>query len=156
MRRFILLLMSAWMCAGPGWAQEVNVKVPKGTQIDYSGMLKPFSYIKQNARQPAQATPATASKYNSSSKSRSTFHDAPAVHERAQSAGAELDLKPPKPVFHPATAPVTLSPGIVKVPAETATGYCLQAPANYVGTGSTTRPAVTTGLPRCQTAAPSL
>ena len=38
---------------------------------------------------------------------------------------------------------------ITLVPAETPSGVCIIAPANYVGTGSVTRPAITTGTPRC-------
>lgn len=40
--------------------------------------------------------------------------------------------------------------GVVrKVRAKTASGYCLDVPDDYAGTGSTTRPAVTSGMPRC-------
>jgi hypothetical protein len=38
---------------------------------------------------------------------------------------------------------------ITLVPAETPSGVCIIAPANYVGTGSVTRPAITSGTPRC-------
>jgi hypothetical protein len=35
------------------------------------------------------------------------------------------------------------------IPARTASGFCVMAPANYVGTGSATRPAITSAQPRC-------
>jgi len=34
-------------------------------------------------------------------------------------------------------------------PAPTTSGHCIQAPADYRGTGSSSRPAITGGLPRC-------
>jgi len=36
-----------------------------------------------------------------------------------------------------------------KIPAKTPSGYCLMAPANYVGTGASNTPAITDALPRC-------
>ena len=39
--------------------------------------------------------------------------------------------------------------GVRKVRAKTPSGYCLDVPADYVGTGSATRPTVTNALPRC-------
>ncbi len=47
------------------------------------------------------------------------------------------------------TSPVELGSGVKLVPAETASGYCVQAPEGYVGTGSATRPAVSEGRPLC-------
>lgn len=47
------------------------------------------------------------------------------------------------------TTAVELGGGVRLVPAKTASGYCIQAPAGYVGTGSATRPAVSDGQPLC-------
>ena len=47
------------------------------------------------------------------------------------------------------TAPVDLGGGIRLVPAATASGYCIEAPAGYVGTGSDTRPVISADKPRC-------
>lgn len=47
------------------------------------------------------------------------------------------------------TNPVDLGSGIRLIPAKTPSGYCIQAPAGYVGTGSASRPAVTTDRPLC-------
>lgn len=41
------------------------------------------------------------------------------------------------------------SSGPRKVRAKTASGYCLDVPENYVGTGATNSPVVTSGMPRC-------
>ena len=45
--------------------------------------------------------------------------------------------------------PVELGNGIKLVPAKTPSGYCIQAPAGYVGTGSASAPAVSSERPLC-------
>lgn len=47
------------------------------------------------------------------------------------------------------TSPVDLGNGVRLVPAQTPSGYCIQAPGGYVGTGSASRPAVSTERPLC-------
>lgn len=152
MLRVSLICGIALSFAAPAWAQEVNVPIPK-SGIDFGGMLKPFN-VKPSTTQPAKSKAAPAAK-PSSSKSGSAFHEAPAIHEGSQPEGAPLASQVSKPVYRRAAAPVTLSPEVVKIPADTASGYCLQAPADYVGTGSANRPAVTAGLPRCEKVAPA-
>ena len=49
---------------------------------------------------------------------------------------------------HPDGA-LVLASGAVKVPAKTASGYCLQTPPDYVGAGSMNFPSITGALPRC-------
>lgn len=44
---------------------------------------------------------------------------------------------------------IYLRSGVVKIPAKTASGYCLRTPERYMGTGSVDYPAVTGSLPRC-------
>jgi len=44
---------------------------------------------------------------------------------------------------------VDLGGGVRLIPAETASGYCIEAPAGYVGTGSESRPVVNQNKPRC-------
>jgi hypothetical protein len=55
--------------------------------------------------------------------------------------------------YGPATTnemPGTVHMGrVTLVPATTATGFCIIAPAGYVGTGASNMPAVTTAMPRC-------
>jgi len=48
-----------------------------------------------------------------------------------------------------AAVPVDLGGGVMLVPAQSPSGYCIQAPAGYVGTGSQSRPAVSTERPLC-------
>lgn len=58
----------------------------------------------------------------------------------------------PPPLVDSALAPPTAAvsaAGARKVRAKTASGYCLDVPADYVGSGSESRPAVTSVLPRC-------
>jgi hypothetical protein len=43
---------------------------------------------------------------------------------------------------------------ITLVPAETATGMCIIAPASYRGTGAQNSPAITGGMPRCSSLPP--
>lgn len=56
-----------------------------------------------------------------------------------------------------AAAPSNLPPGVLQLgpdiwlyPAPTPSGKCLQAPPDYRGTGSASRPTVTASLPRCR------
>jgi hypothetical protein len=46
-------------------------------------------------------------------------------------------------------AATDLGGGVWLMPAQTASGYCIQAPSGYVGTGSASRPAVSTERPLC-------
>jgi hypothetical protein len=46
-------------------------------------------------------------------------------------------------------APGAPTVGSHKVRANTASGYCLDVPPDYVGTGAENSPAVTSGMPRC-------
>lgn len=46
-------------------------------------------------------------------------------------------------------APPLRSSKVKLVPANTASGYCIEAPPGYQGTGAANAPAVTTGMPRC-------
>ena len=48
-----------------------------------------------------------------------------------------------------ATVPGAVAQGPHKVRAKTASGYCLDVPPDYVGTGSATRPAISEATPRC-------
>jgi len=56
------------------------------------------------------------------------------------------------PMAPPLTAPPPMwapSNGPRKVRAKTASGYCLDVPESYVGTGAANSPAVTSAMPRC-------
>jgi hypothetical protein len=63
---------------------------------------------------------------------------------RGVSASAAAAISGAKP-----TGPIDLGNGIRLIPAETPSGYCIQAPADYIGTGSATRPVISQNKPRC-------
>jgi hypothetical protein len=44
---------------------------------------------------------------------------------------------------------INVGDGVQLVPAKTASGYCIKAPAGYVGTGAANRPSVTSAKPLC-------
>lgn len=48
-----------------------------------------------------------------------------------------------------ASVTIDLGGGVRLVPARTASGYCISAAPGYIGTGSSTRPAVASGRPLC-------
>ena len=48
-----------------------------------------------------------------------------------------------------AAVPMDLGDGVRLIPAQTPSGYCIKAPAGYIGTGSQTRPAVSSERPLC-------
>ena len=50
----------------------------------------------------------------------------------------------------PAQGAIYLSSGAVKIPAKTSSGYCLEAPADYVATGDLNYPIIDGALPRCE------
>ena len=50
---------------------------------------------------------------------------------------------------YPAAPPRRIVSQVKLVPANTASGYCIEAPPGYRGTGSKSSPAVTTGMPLC-------
>lgn len=55
----------------------------------------------------------------------------------------------------PAAVIEPITEGVRKVRANTASGYCLDVPPDYVGTGASNRPAVTGALPRCSSLSPN-
>jgi len=151
--RSVLFCAVTVALAASAYAQDSRIPVLNGVKKpSYSGMLKPFDYV--NKRSSAQ-TPSTKSSDKAAkppaANSHPAYHYAPTTHDRAQPASAPFETQSSKPAFRPASASVKLSPDVVKVPAETASGYCLQAPASYIGTGSLSRPPITAALPRCGT-----
>jgi len=73
----------------------------------------------------------------------------PAVTVAAATAPVATPTAAAAPAAVPAATPMDLGDGIRLIPAKTPSGYCIQAPAGYVGTGSQSRPAVSTERPLC-------
>jgi hypothetical protein len=64
-------------------------------------------------------------------------------------AGTAVAQTPAYVVQAPAAPAAPAYAGPRKVRAKTRSGYCLDVPPDYVGTGAENSPAVTTALPRC-------
>lgn len=85
--------------------------------------------------------------------------DGPEATEYAQLKGERDALLLARPKCSSFAATSTSSPEVPGtqiinttlrlVPAATVSGYCIKAPANYRGTGSKSRPAITDAMPRC-------
>jgi hypothetical protein len=83
--------------------------------------------------------------------------DGPEAQEYAQIKGERDALLLARPKCSTTTIAMANNPpgsilasrDVAVIPAATPSGYCIKAPAGYQGTGSRTRPAITSGMPRC-------
>lgn len=66
-----------------------------------------------------------------------------------QSALTQASASTVPPLTGLPAMPTAATNGPHMVRAKTASGYCLDVPENYVGTGAANSPAVTSGMPRC-------
>jgi hypothetical protein len=111
--------------------------------VDWNGERYPFGYLLQKKGQPVPASYAARLASNAKPM---------ALSNRTTNAVAQPTLGPvPKPtprMQHPEGA-IVLASGAMKIPAKTASGYCLKAPPGYVGAGSINFPSITGALPRC-------
>jgi hypothetical protein len=99
-----------------------------GTKNPYSGTYAPYRYT----------TPA----YSVPSYSYSPSYTPPSYGPEGLRANPAADQFAPGSILLPS--------GVVKVPAKTASGYCLQTPDDYVATGDLNYPVITHALPRCE------
>jgi len=145
--------------AGSFVLHKINGRGPYNLRItvNWNGQEYPFGFLVGRRGTPApvftQITPAMP----------------PAtLLARMNAATASPDLampatdatQPAAPAFAPAAAPPARliqassprsQPSGLLRPADTASGYCINAPSDYRGTGSRSRPAVTSAMPRCET-----
>lgn len=108
--------------------------------VDWNGERYPFAFLLTKSGQPAPSEYASKLAENSKPKALASPW---AGHGRVAAAGA---------IAGPAAPPegaIYLPSGAVKVPAKTASGYCLEAPADYVATGDLNYPVIDEALPRC-------
>jgi hypothetical protein len=63
--------------------------------------------------------------------------------------GIASPVMSPTPKTKMVEGSIRLASGAVKIPAKTASGYCLKASADYIGTGDENYPAITGAMPRC-------
>ena len=116
--------------------------------IDWNGERYPFAYVLQR---PGRAVPSQyAGMLAANAKPRAlTGTFAPPADPSVATTGDRRP--PPKPAIaqKAVEGAIYLRSGVVKIPAKTASGYCLKTPPGYKATGSIDYPAVTGGLPRC-------
>jgi hypothetical protein len=118
--------------------------------VDWNGERYPFAYVLER---PGKAIPE---RYNAmlaakaKPKLASAPFSAPAAPQaspgrtRALSARTVVQVAQKDP-----DGAIYLRSGAVKIPANTASGYCIKAPDDYMGTGSIDYPVITSGMPRC-------
>jgi hypothetical protein len=109
--------------------------------LDWNGERYPFAFLLTRSGQVAPA--AYSARLAENARPRAL---------RAQWIGAASPNVVPATASLPKAPPsgaVVLASGAVKMPAKTASGYCLQVPSDYVGTGDVNYPAITAALPLC-------
>ena len=116
-------------------------------EADWNGERYPFGYVL--LRKGLAIPDAYASRLASKAKPMA-FVDRtaiPAVGAATPNASGKSNVGVAQS-RHPEGA-IVLSSGAVKIPAKTASGYCLKTPQHYVGAGSMNFPSITGALPRC-------
>lgn len=111
--------------------------------VDWNGERYPFAYVMQKPGQPLP------DRYNAMLAEHSKPRALNAVfvpgHEAAEGSPARATRAAAKTI----SGEIRLQSGAVKVPAKTASGYCLRVPPGYMGTGAVGYPPVTSALPIC-------
>jgi hypothetical protein len=122
--------------------KEGNPPFELHLDVDWNGERYPFEYVMQKPGQPVPE------RYNAMLAE----HSKPGARVAAFSSSMSQDgvAGPVRPVATklPQGA-IMLGSGAVKIPAKTVSGYCLEAPRDYVGTGDDNYPAISGALPLC-------
>lgn len=109
--------------------------------VDWNGERYPFGYalVRRGEAVPEQYASMLASK----AKPRAQFEPANLASDSSRAVPTQLaSTKVP-------AGAIFLRSGVVKIPADTPSGYCLRTPSGYMGTGAIDTPIVTKALPRC-------
>jgi len=109
--------------------------------VDWNGERYPFSFLLTTAGLAAPTEYATGLAENSRPRALKAMWP-------AMQAGASEPLRR-QATATPSRGVIALGSGVLKVPAKTASGFCLQAPDDYVATGDANYPIITAALPRC-------
>jgi hypothetical protein len=110
--------------------------------VDWNDERYPFAYVMQKPGKPVPERYVAMLAERSKPRALNAVFAAPA----ALSGGpANASRAPAKKV----EGAILLSSGAVKIPAKTASGYCLKTPDRYAATGAVDTPAITAALPRC-------
>lgn len=111
--------------------------------VDWNGERYPFAYVMQRPGRPVPQQYIGMLAANSKPRALNAVF---ATSEDGQDDGtarpSRLSAKMPD-------GSIRLRSGVIKVPAKTASGYCLKAPSGYMGTGAIGYPPITNALPRC-------
>jgi len=120
--------------------------------VDWNGERYPFAYVMQKPGQPVPDRYSAMLASKAKPRALNAVFATPAA-STAPTAPAVSKQRARKPTFASAKQAVEgaiyLRSGAVKIPAKTASGYCLQAPAGYMGTGSVDYPSISGSLPLC-------
>jgi hypothetical protein len=112
--------------------------------VDWNGERYPFSFLLTKQGRPTPAEFSSILAENTRPMALDRRWAGPSSSSVGVSASSTLAAEKP-----PAGA-ILLPSGVIKVPAKTKSGYCLQAPANYVATGDMNYPVITGAMPRCE------
>ena len=112
--------------------------------VDWYGERYPFGYLMQKPGQPVPERYAGMLAANAKPR---------ALPAYANSSNVASNGK--KPPFRLASqkaedGSIFLRSGVVKVPAKTASGYCLRVPSGYVSTGTKDFPIISRAMPLCE------
>lgn len=108
--------------------------------VDWNGERYPFTYVMQKPGRPVPE------RYSAMLAEHSKPRARVAAFAPVSQYGA---IAPHSPAKAMPKGAILLASGAVKIPAKTASGYCLQAPRDYVGTGDENYPAISGAMPRC-------
>jgi hypothetical protein len=113
--------------------------------VDWNGERYPFSFLltRQGKPTPAEYSSILAENTRPMALDRRWSNPASVSPAGVGAAGIATAERPPE-------GAILLPSGAVKVPAKTKSGYCLQAPPDYVATGDMNYPVITGAMPRCE------
>lgn len=114
--------------------------------VDWNGERYPFAYVLERPGKPIPDRYSQMLAANAKPRALNAQFVPPAESDEGAPVARPTRMAVAKKVEKGA---IYLRSGAVKIPARTASGYCLQAPADYMGTGSIDYPAITGALPRC-------
>ena len=131
------------------WSTVGNVNPytgKSGTKYPYGGGNSTYSYIPSGSYPPSYSYPA----YSPPSYTPQSDGYSPQVYRVSpRRTGFRTHPRTSVDTYRPAQEAVELPSGVVMMPAKTKSGYCLQAPEDYIGTGSLNYPIVSDAMPRC-------
>ena len=114
--------------------------------IDWNGERYPFAFLltKEGQAAPTQYSSILAENTRPIALDHRWGNQLPAPSTTAFAArSGSMRVTPPQ-------GSIFLGSGAIKIPAKTPSGYCLEAPPNYVATGDLKNPVINDALPRCE------